>query len=310
MFHRHAFDERRAVAELPCVFHDAAIVGRRRRVEAHDGARGWSGRGVREQRRRRLRLGGAFRHVQRDHGLRRTLARIARVLVSDDADRNARHLALFDLEQQHQLLEQGERVFLRLADQVGYVDDLGFGVQRAFVERCAGEQQRRDGLRAELRRSQPGLAADLRRRQPLRPVEVRPGVRFRCLLHEGRPYLGRERATCHFAAVHVLHLELSLGIAHPDCCREVRRVADEPRVAILLRRTGLAGGGPPDPRCPSRASRDHALEQVGGEVRDGGGDGLLALVCGLVEHRPVRLGHPEYAVRGHVGARVRECAVR
>ena len=63
--------------------------------------------------------------------------------------------------------------------------------------------------------------------------------------------------------MHVQHRDLAARIAHPDSGCEAGRVADEPRVRVLVRRAGLARGGPVERRPRPGAEADVVLEDAG-----------------------------------------------
>src|SRR5918993_804572 len=102
--------------------------------------------------------------------------------------------------------------------------------------------------------------------------------------HEVMPDLGWERATRHPLALDVVHRLLALGVAHPDRHRQLRGVADEPGVAVLLVGAGLAGGRTADVGPGAGAAGDHALEDVGDLPGERGRDPALGLGR-LPDHR-------------------------
>src|SRR4051812_25491932 len=77
-------------------------------------------------------------------------------------------------------------------------------------------------------------------REPVRHEEVRRGLVRDRLLHEEVPDRRRERAACNRDAVHVVHRDLRALVADPHACLELRDVAAEPGVGVILGRAGLA----------------------------------------------------------------------
>ena len=88
-------------------------------------------------------------------------------------------------------------------------------------------------------------------------LEVRQG-----LLHERVPDLRRERPAGDGVAVVLGHHRLQLArVPDPDGDDELRHVADEPRVAVVLGRAGLAGDGPVAERGALARALGHDLLQ-------------------------------------------------
>ena len=67
-------------------------------------------------------------------------------------------------------------------------------------------------------------------------------------------------------ALHVGQRDLALRVPHPHAGHELRHVPAEPGVPVLLRGSGLAGGGAVDVRGGAGPARDHTLKSVGHEV--------------------------------------------
>ena len=85
-------------------------------------------------------------------------------------------------------------------------------------------------------------------------------------LHEALPDQRGERAAGDgFAVVLIGHRPHLIWVADPDRRHQLRRVADEPGVAVVLRRTRLAGRGAParEHRCLAGPVLDHVLKQRG-----------------------------------------------
>ena len=106
----------------------------------------------------------------------------------------------------------------------------------------------------------------LRQREVLgRRVAGRP-------LHEQPPDLRREAAAGDGDPVHVLHRDLALRVADPDRRLELRHVAAEPRVGVVVGRAGLAGRGTAEVGAHAGAAEHVLLEdlrhRVGDPVRD------------------------------------------
>ena len=121
------------------------------------------------------------------------------------------------------------------------------------ARRSTGRTRGRFGPRCHVR--------EHRRLPRLREVDDRRAFERR--RHEPAPDLRGEAPARDGDAMHVQHRDLATRVAHPDSGREARRVADEPRVRVLVRRAGLARGRPverrPRPgavsgRCPRGCS--------------------------------------------------------
>ena len=106
------------------------------------------------------------------------------------------------------------------------------------------------------------------RRGPRGLAEVPHGRVRERRLHEAPPDLGRERAAGDGDPVDVRHRHLAARVAHPDGGRDPRRVPDEPRVGVLVRRPRLPGDRPGERRAGACPVAHVLLEHVG----DGGGD--------------------------------------
>ena len=126
-----------------------------------------------------------------------------------------------------------------------------------------GRGRRRDRRRRRRRRGRRAQRVALeRRRREVLDLHVRGGLR-----HEVVPDQRRDRAAEHRrVALDVVQRDLALRVAHPHAGHELRHVPAEPRVPVLLRGSGLAGGGATDVRGRAGPARDHALERVRHEV--------------------------------------------
>src|SRR5207249_3264202 len=124
-----------------------------------------------------------------------------------------------------------------------------------------------------------------RRREALR-LEVEQARRDG-LLHEALPDQRRERPAGDRLAVELaLHRDQPPRIADPNRGHELRRVADEPGVAVVRRRPGLAGDGP---IAESRARPGPGLYDMLEQEVD---DRRLVRVELAVRHRHVEVGLP------------------
>ena len=75
--------------------------------------------------------------------------------------------------------------------------------------------------------------------------------------HEVMPDLGRVAASGHS-----IHRPGRIGIANPNCCRNVWRVANEPRVFIVAGGSGLAASRTAETSCRARSRLDVLLKNV------------------------------------------------
>ena len=173
---------------------------------------------------------------------------------------------------------------------------------------CVGLRRgrRRRRRRAVVRRRRVRAAAVLPlavpvlvRRIRVRQQEVARRLVLERLLHEEAPDLRRERPAGDRDAVHVGHRNLALLVAHPDRRLELRRVAAEPGVVVILRRAGLAGRGPPEVRGDAGPGEDVLLEDARHLVRNTRRNHLLLLrpapaglrVRGSLRQDDLRDGH-------------------
>jgi hypothetical protein len=74
-----------------------------------------------------------------------------------------------------------------------------------------------------------------------------------------------------------------VGIADPDRDRHLLGEADEPGVAVVLGRAGLAGGELVEPGLDGRAAGHHRREDLVGGLRDALGEHALGLLAVLVD---------------------------
>ncbi len=115
----------------------------------------------------------------------------------------------------------------------------------------------------------------------------------RRLLHEPPPDLGREAAAGDRDPVHVLHRDLALRVADPDRRLEVRQVAAEPGVGVVVGRARLARGRAAEVRARAGPVEHVLLEDLRHRVGDAVRDHALALrAC------PSRPGRPPCRSRG------------
>ena len=112
------------------------------------------------------------------------------------------------------------------------------------------------------------------------------------LAHEVAPDRGRDRPPEDGrVALDELHRHLSVRIAHPDTGDELRRVAAEPRVLVVLRRARLARHRTADRRGGAGAVCHDALERRGDEVGVVGRHDPVAGRKRLAEDLAVRAAH-------------------
>ncbi len=95
--------------------------------------------------------------------------------------------------------------------------------------------------------------------------------------HQRPPDLSGEAPSRDGDAVDVVHRDLAGLVPHPHRGREVGCVAHEPRVRVLVRRPGLAGGGTADGGPDARAVPDVVLEDLRHLPCDTVGDDSLPL---------------------------------
>lgn len=116
----------------------------------------------------------------------------------------------------------------------------------------------------------PAQATDFHLLDILRhPVPLGPGA-LGCRAHEARPGRDGDGAPEPFA-----HDRRGMIEAEPDTREEMRRVADEPGVGVIVRRAGLPTSRQPESRAAGARGgaarnhvRQHARHQVGGRPAD------------------------------------------
>ena len=95
--------------------------------------------------------------------------------------------------------------------------------------------------------------------------------------HERAPDRRRERRPRHLDPVDVAHRDLAARIADPHRRLELRREPAEPRIGVVARRAGLAGGRMPEVGAGPGAVGHVLLEDLDDRVRDTVRDDALAL---------------------------------
>ena len=87
--------------------------------------------------------------------------------------------------------------------------------------------------------------------------------------------------------MHARHLPgLALGVAHPHCGGQLRRVTDEPRVAVVLGRAGLARQRTADVGTGARAVLHDLLEREVHDPRLVPGQGPVSVGLAVIERGP------------------------